>query len=163
MKNSGKLVIIGILVVALVSAATSWWFRYKATHQAAEFWGPAAARLIRDAPHVSLERLVVSMAPISRDISAAPGITHLRNALLEDRSFKWGQKLEAAPKRGGWKLTFSDPASGEQLPIILTTDCRGAVVGGDGPERRVVSTEPISKGLIKVFAEHFPETEEPTR
>ena len=41
---SGKLLIIGILTVAFLAAGTSWWFRYSATHRAATFWGPAAAR-----------------------------------------------------------------------------------------------------------------------
>src|SRR4051794_4880249 len=51
---SGKLLIIGILVLALVAAAASWWFRHNATHRAAKFWGPEAAILIRDAPNVEL-------------------------------------------------------------------------------------------------------------
>jgi hypothetical protein len=162
MHCSGKLVILGILAVALASAAASWWFRYAATHRAAEFWGPQSARLIRDAPRVSLMRLFLSTAPKTRDISNAPGITHLRNALLEDRSFEWGQPIDAAPKGGGWKLAFSDPASGERFTIRFTSDCRGAV-GEDGPMRRVVSTEPISKGLCEVFGELLPESEATAR
>jgi hypothetical protein len=54
MYYSGKLVIIGILAVAVASAAASWWFRYAATHRAAQYWGPETARLIRDAPTVEL-------------------------------------------------------------------------------------------------------------
>ena len=49
MQLSGKLVIIGIVGVALAGAGAGWWFRYNATHRAAEFWGPQAVRLIRDA------------------------------------------------------------------------------------------------------------------
>jgi hypothetical protein len=49
MRNSGKLLIFGILTVAVLLAGASWWFRYIATHRAARFWGPEAVRLIRDA------------------------------------------------------------------------------------------------------------------
>src|SRR5882724_5292436 len=115
MHNSGKLLIITMFVAALAAAAASWWFRYEATHQSAQFWGPEAARLIRDAPTVELLTLQLAdktqSAPSSpdtsalsvstfghkiwtiaakRNISTAPGLSHLRNALLEDRSFNWG-------------------------------------------------------------------------
>src|SRR5262245_471220 len=83
--TSGKLVILGVVAIATVAAAASWWFRYKATHRAAEFWGSEDARLIRDAP-------IVEMYEPARDISAARGLVHLRNALLEDRSFQWPSK-----------------------------------------------------------------------
>src|SRR5215212_1559074 len=53
---SGKLVIIGILTIALTGAAVSWFFRYNATHRAATFWGGETATLIRDAPQVILFR-----------------------------------------------------------------------------------------------------------
>jgi hypothetical protein len=156
MRNSGKFVILGILTVALASAAASWWFRYSATHEAAQFWGPQNARLIRDAPHVALVRLILSEPPTTRDISRAPGMLHLRNALLEDRSFLWEQGIEAAPKNGGWKLAFSDPATGEQFTIRFTTDCRGAIDDSD-PRGRAVSTAPIAKGLREIFAELSPD------
>ena len=37
---SGKLVIIGIRGGRPAGGGASWWFRYNATHRAAEFWGP---------------------------------------------------------------------------------------------------------------------------
>src|SRR3989304_2712639 len=70
---------------------SSWWFRYSATHRAAQFWGPQAAELIRDAPHVTLRSAAAAAdgqdaadAAVPRDVSHAKGLTHLRNALLED-------------------------------------------------------------------------------
>src|SRR5262245_54361840 len=101
MDKSGKLVILGIFALAVALAGASWWFRYTATHRAAEFWGPEAARMIRDAAIVKLCSLKMvrpeqphysALQPQltdCRNISALPGITHLRNALLEDRSFRW--------------------------------------------------------------------------
>jgi hypothetical protein len=152
---SGKLVILTIVAVALAAAGTSWWFRYKATHRAASFWGPEGSQMIRDAPRVLLTRTPLSAPSLTRDISTAPGITHLRNALLEDRSFKWGQGISIAPKGGSWTLEFSTPASGEPFAILFSTDCRAAkAIGDDGAKKEwQVSTEPISKGLREVFDE----------
>jgi hypothetical protein len=159
---SGKYVILAVLAVAITGAAASWFFRYNATHRAAEFWGSQPARLIRDAPRVALIRWFVASPPKTRDISKAPGMTHLRNALLEDRSFNWDEPVDAAPKAGGWKLTFSDPSRGEQFTIRFTTDCRGAV-DDLNPMRRLISTEPISRGLCEVFDENMPESEDQSR
>jgi hypothetical protein len=155
MHSSGKLVIIGIITLAVASAAASWWFRYSATHRAVNFWGPDAAELIRDAPRVSLVRLILGDPPATRDISKAPGILHLRNALLEDRSFQWRQSFGAAPKGGGWKLVFSDPATGEEFAIRFTTDCGGAFDDSQ-PSKRSISTAPIAEGLREIFTELSP-------
>jgi hypothetical protein len=158
-KVSGKLVIVCIITVALAAAGASWWFRFNSTNRAAKFWGPVGSRLIRDAPRVVLIRSYLVEEPKSRDISNAPGITHLRNALLEDRSFRWSQGVDAAPKSGGWKLEFSNPATTDRLTIHFTTDCRGAMVPSDLPKRAIVSTEPISTGLREIFEELFPEAD----
>src|SRR5688572_29599931 len=84
MKISGKLVIVAILAFALAAAGASWWFRYNATHRAAKFWGPDDARRIRDAPFVELYYINDDPDALStiREISKAPGLTHLRHALL---------------------------------------------------------------------------------
>src|SRR4051812_15803668 len=86
---SGKLLIVGILTVAIAAAAASWWFRYSATHRAAQFWGPETARLIRDASVVEIWRpsnpiISTSAAPLVEssdlhDVSSARGLVHLRN------------------------------------------------------------------------------------
>ena len=53
-EKSGKRLILGVVAACLVAAIASWWFRYAATHRAAQFWGSQAVALIRDAPHVTL-------------------------------------------------------------------------------------------------------------
>jgi hypothetical protein len=140
MKNaSGKFVIIGILIAAAAAAGTAWWFRYSATREATEFWGPDAAAMIRDAPHVALialepgkdspQDLSTSDAVVEIgnqlfavkkrwDISSAPGLSHLRNALLEDRTFvsirsfrpqDWNSGLEfrTSPDSGALRILFA--------------------------------------------------------
>ena len=161
---SGKLVIITIVAVAVTAAGASWWFRYAATHRAVQFWGPDAARLIRDAPSVHLvllpaaePRELVGEVPIEFDISHARGLTHLRHALLEDRSFDWSTpsddwRLErdfvgrrALEFRGG---------KFEGVTILFSADWRqAAALGDDQRPQRIVSTQPIAEGLATMFAE----------
>jgi hypothetical protein len=158
-QNSGKLLILGILAVALLLAGASWWFRYNATHQAALFWGPEASQLIRDAPSVTL----LDLQPGNElgfmvDVSHAPGMTHLRNALLEDRSFDWPSPAGLPPANDDfaqhWGLSFDDPDTQQQMIIAFSADCRRAArVDENLQTPRVISTVPIAAGLIQMFDE----------
>jgi hypothetical protein len=165
---SGKLVIITIVAVALVAAGTSWWFRYSATHRAAEFWGPKEARLIRDAPVVqfwvheppadlkstvdALKSTDAIVAPATvRDITDARGLVHLRNALLDDRSFNWPPIPPKPGVRWGWVLRFQNDATTEDAIILLSSDCK-QIVTVDRPNV-VLLSQPIAAGLSEMIAE----------
>lgn len=162
---SGKLVIVGIVVVALCAAAISWWFRYNATHRAGKFWGPEAATIIRDAPSVNIYHAGNFGAPdeaaikkkvtaTELDISNAHGLTHLRNALLEDHNFDW-TSAEKDPFQASehWGLMFADPEAGKATTVWLSDDFRYASAL-DGTERRSVSVDPVmAKGLREMFTE----------
>jgi hypothetical protein len=166
---SGKLIIISIVAVALVAAGGSWWFRYSATHRAAQYWGPEGARLIRDAPTVYLikrpyreePRGLVGPVGVEFDISNARGLLHLRNALLEDRSFDWTSlgpaKRTPGNFLGQWELKFIDDGTPEQFNILFTADCRRAAVREEDFDAWTISTEPIAAGLCKVFDEFWPD------
>jgi hypothetical protein len=181
MHTSGKLVIVGILTVALASAAASWWFRYAATHKAVRFWGSDITELIRDARHVLLLRnpppeishLAESNPARAHfyesvvKVSDAPGLLHLRNALLEDQSFHWPTSSESFPEpppdagrwqdSGYWQLVFFDSQMNKNSVLIrFSKDCRQAMMLQPSFMANVavtVSTEPIAAGLQKVFTE----------
>jgi hypothetical protein len=147
--TSGKLVILAILAVAVVAAGTSWWFRYKATRRAAEFWGAEGSQLIRDAPVVLLGR-----RGQTADISQARGLTHLRNALLEDRSFNWDSTTFGKMDNDwAWALTFHDAASNKTLTIAVFNDFRCIAPFEMNEGVRPISCEPIAAGLREMFAE----------
>jgi hypothetical protein len=162
---SGNLVIVGIVVVAVCAAAISWWFRYNATHRAAKFWGPEAATIIRDAPLVTIYHpgnfndpneaaIKKKIAATELDISNAHGLTHLRNALLEDHNFDW-TTVEKDPFQASerWGLMFADPKAGKATTVWLSDDFRYASAL-DGTERRSVSVDPVmAKGLLEMFTE----------
>jgi hypothetical protein len=171
--TSGTLVIIGVVVLAILAAAASWWARYNATHQAARFWGPKAAKLIRDAPKVTFYYFVRDVGAIDDpavlhkltdrslerarrgvgevDVSQARGFTHLRNALLEDKSFRWGPPPKNMP-RAGWVLWFQEPATDEEVFLVFAQNANYCALPGEATGPRVISCEPISPGLWEIFA-----------
>lgn len=191
---SGKWVILGILALAFVAASGSWWFRYNATHRAVEFWGPQAARLIRDAPRVDFFSLrneeagspsITASIPLKSDrtlygydqriISKAHGLAHLRNALLEDRSFNWPAEVPSSDPPWRWALIFwrapdritspngpsliqkamdemRDKKQSVMACILFTVDCAQATVV-EPAIGKAISCEPIAAGLREMFAE----------
>jgi hypothetical protein len=166
---SGKWVILGILAVGFTAAGASWWFRYNATHHSATFWG-RNAWLIRDADHVELlelrpgeknappksDAITVNGNPVvvvgQQDITQAHGLSHLRNALLEDQSFNWPAKAIADDLPWRWALQFE--LEKERTIIFLTDDFLQATGDTDnGAIPMVVSCEPVAPGLRTVIKE----------
>jgi hypothetical protein len=162
-----------MLAAGVLAAGASWWFRFAATHQAARFWGPEAAQLIRDAEQVDLLALEQTGGPVSdslltvagvpwriagsHDVSQAPGLTHLRNALLEDRSFDW--PAQDAPAGIEWThgLRFrAGPAPPLVIPRrrgipghLLQADCQGP----QGSDRRM--DQPDGRRALATLATNY--------
>jgi hypothetical protein len=168
---SGKVLIIGILTVAFIAAGGSWLFRYNATHRAAEFWGPQVAQLIRDAPLVEFRKLSPPLEPMlpAREsgqlepdltgpelinITTAPGLVHLRNALVEDRSFDWqAPPPESKDANDGWQYALVFREDSTRAGAILLFSPKGEqLLSLERPEV-VVSSKPIAAGLQQMFAE----------
>jgi hypothetical protein len=161
---SGKWLIIGVVAVALAGAGGSWWFRYQSTHRVAEFWGSDVARLIRDAPRVELLRLGspntigLESSDVAHevetanyhDVSKGRGLVHLRNALLQDRSYDWPPQPKKPRSYWSWALRFRDDRKGEREIILIGADCDYVTnLTGD----HMLASRPILDGLHKMFAE----------
>jgi hypothetical protein len=166
MNVSGKLTIVAILALALAAAAASWWFRYNATHRAATFWGPAS-RLIRDAKVVEFYQFKPSGRAETeieellrffdtrfdaRDVSSLPGLTHLRNALLEDSSYIWPPLPRTPKDPWRWVLVFRDEPGVSAAVLAFSPDWR-LVTNCKDPLGKNVSCEPIAAGLGKMLGE----------
>jgi hypothetical protein len=92
------------------------------------------------------------------DISNHKGLTHLRAALLEDRSFDWSA---AGPADSDWanSLVFEVSEGAEPRAVILfSSDFQWAANGSTGEgANHAVSTSPIAQGLVEFFADQPPD------
>jgi hypothetical protein len=146
------------MAIALGAAGVGWWYRYSSTRQAAEYWGPDLTKLIRDAPIVYFVEITPSGSP-QRDVTHARGLTHLRNALLEDRSFDWKTSISPEwPLDDYWTyaLEFRDKPLQRDPPLILyfSSDLNFVIARNrSSAQKRSISCRPISDGLAKMFAE----------
>jgi hypothetical protein len=159
---SGKHVIIAIVALALLAAAASWWVRYEATHRAAEFWGPTAARRIRDAPFVELYYINddPNVLATIREISKAPGLTHLRHALLEDRSYVWPAQPAAGQPRWRWAIGFKE-ADGKSMTLVAFTSDWKRLTNLRSGNNQFVSSAPIAESMATMFPDLMPQKSEP--
>ncbi len=171
---SGSVVIVGIVVLALGAASFSWWFRVQATDQALALWGADRARLIQRGKQVQVLRL--SSRPASddvaagaflelddqkllvteqQDISAVRGLLHLRQALLEDRSFDESTVHE--PNRTEWAFGLRISDGRLAMLLLFTRDFEKMAVVERGRVESVVSIakEPTAAGLATFCAEQF--------
>ncbi|MEX2026016.1 MAG: hypothetical protein WEH44_01925 [Pirellulaceae bacterium] len=165
--DSGKLLIVAMVGAGVLAAGASWWFRFSATHRAAQFWGNEAASLIRDASNAEVLSLQLAddaaaeghievagaawQITDSQDVSRAPGLTHLRHALLEDRSFRW--PAQDVPVGATWShgLRFRSGPN-PPLTILFASDytLMTRLPAGDGAAQAVICA-PIAAGLEEVF------------
>ncbi|MEX2170793.1 MAG: hypothetical protein WD851_15860 [Pirellulales bacterium] len=168
MEKSGKLLILAILAIALTSGVFSWWFRWSATRRVAAFWGPEITTTIRDARRVEAYRLAEEGIetdqtltagnreyPVEKRIDASQGhgLVHLKQALLEDRSYEWEASVAQAELIPRWALVFHPPAAQvAAAPVILLFDdaCEGAI---EPESRRTIDCKPIAPGIKSVLAE----------
>ena len=90
----------------------------------------------------------------NRDFSAAPGLTHLRYALLEDNSFEW--PASDVPPAVEWttQLQFhaDADADAESVTIFLSPDYDWLIAAaGEGLMGPAVSCRPIAGGLREML------------
>src|SRR5262249_405292 len=105
------------------------------------------------APSVTTFGLKAWTITTKRDVSTAPGLTHLRNALLEDRSFDWEDAMESTQGED-WPppIAFggTDPA-GSMLILFGDNFARALKRGPGRATLQMVSTRPIAAGLAETI------------
>ncbi len=121
--NRGKLVTVGIVLVAVAAASTAWWYSSVRGKHALAFWGGPAAFLIRTSEWTELWRFAdagddapasvvsgsVGKSNVERfDVSRAPGLVHLRQALISDASYDWTETLPDGAPNWQFALHFRD-------------------------------------------------------
>jgi hypothetical protein len=128
----GKIVVIGIFVVALLAASSGLLYKYFASQQPLEMWGAEGVQVIQKAQQVELVTLSTADQNIegptlqfgeqsirvvsSKDISKAPGLIHHRHFLTERVSYE--SKPAEAQEMRHWThaVKFQD---GQREVIVL--------------------------------------------
>jgi len=138
MGQSGTRLVVAIGGLALALGVVSWWYRFESAHRATQFWGPAAAELIAERSDVLGLKLELAPEPVDgvpsgdwislsphdyetplrKDLTDAPGMVHLRHALLTDSNYLWMKRPEV-PDTWRWVLRFSQ---GDRYVLILLSD-----------------------------------------
>lgn len=102
--SGGKLVVIGIFVVAVIAASAGLAYKFIASKQPLELWGPEGIQVIQSAPSVELLTLAAGGSPSreltlqigdqelqiveQKDIAKAQGLIHHRHFLTERVSYQ---------------------------------------------------------------------------
>ena len=144
--HSGRWVTVVIFVMGLIAALAAWSHRYQQGRRSLEFWGPDAAYQIRFAPTVTLLRLARPDSPVAEqlgspaaaagesqqhlqidgkaypiaaqfDLTTARGLTHAREALIQDQSFDW--QTEPDEKLAAWEYAVVFQQSGQRSTVLL--------------------------------------------
>jgi hypothetical protein len=80
-------------------------------------------------------------------------MAHLRNALLEDRSYEWPSKQVEGDDRWRWALVFTS-MKGEPCAVLFSQDCTQLAAAKTVSEahQKLLSTK-IAAGLREMFEE----------
>ena len=166
MQQSGKLLIVGILGVALAAAGFAWWFQFSRGQRALAYWGGETASIIRHGDAAELFLIATSGNGESlevdgqnyvmlREISldAAPGFVHARHALIDDASYRWD---DPPPDAIVWTHAVAfDNQQGQVVWTVISLD-DGVLRQLEG-SRPLVMSEKLQAGLKQFFAEQLAE------
>jgi hypothetical protein len=147
----GSYVIVAIVLIAVVAAAAPLAYRYFRSRDVLALWGPEAALLIHDeadeiwldvvetagtpGPEPSFDIQGRSYAVARRkNISQARGLLNARQALVENKSFLWGQARGDCQPRWEYALVFVAGETGRKATIAVDTQCNRALLLETGAE-----------------------------
>jgi hypothetical protein len=162
--QSGTKLVLGIFSLALAAGALSWWYRYEAAHRSTNFWGPHFAELIARPSKVTaivLDEISFANAGDEafqigkkffetknrKDITKAPGLVHLRNALLSDSNYRWDRNVTTDDWR--WCLQFAD--ADRKATILFNENLTMLGCMNQPAEVRTVDCQPMAETLREYF------------
>ncbi|QDU27270.1 hypothetical protein ETAA8_23570 [Anatilimnocola aggregata] len=156
---AGKVVVIGVLVIAVALASFALWWNVNRAKRSLEFWQADAVRIIQHGKRVELLTLrQVAGASTAEDafalggqqievvstldISQAKGLIHARHALTDDSSFVWNNEKSPANPQWIYAIRFADDKGEVLLALDLKNQRLANVHGG----REVTVIPKIAEG-----------------
>lgn len=164
MQISGRLIIAVVLSLAVAMSGGAWLYQYSYSRHAAAFWGAPAARLLVKSPQLALlelapagsgdkptgdeplERELIVGQPVAaeHDLSAKPGLIHLRHVFTQDSNFDWdAQRREPATGSRDWGYALRFTEDDQQLTVLLDRDFK--LLGKLSPDGRQVDLLPCPR------------------
>lgn len=184
---SGKYAIIAIAVLAISLASAGIWYRYRLQQRPLEYWGTGTAQLLLTAPEVEA-LLLTPLEPslpepgvelpetftaddrswvvvARRNISRAPGFSHVRRSLMIEGSYDWDAPQPSEPLDWRYALIFRGAAPfGEETVVLLTAEgdrlaeCSPLTLTRPG---HTANVRPVAKALRTFLEEQFPKQAAP--
>ena len=137
----GKVVVLGIFIVALIAATSGLAYKYFASREPLEMWGSTGIQLIQSAPQVEL--LTLSSDPkATKDISKAQGLIHHRHFLTEYVSYV-DQPVPANESRAWQYAVRFRAADGKQVTVLF--DLKNRVLGNQDSKKEVHVIDKIAE------------------
>ncbi len=165
----GSALVVSLLILALGLATFAVWFQWNQTRRCLAFYGADAARSIQSAPRVELWRLQTDastgrvMALDRTDISAAPGLVHLRRGLVEDANFNWSSDATRQRSAPDWDMAFAFFRAGEldspSATLAVDLDDPGVIAVVGRPGRAGLGR--VGRGLRRWIEATLPEASSP--
>ncbi len=151
----GVLMGVGVAVFGLLGAAGSIYQRKTRLKQSRKFWGDQTILALQLAERIRMEAIQgIEFDPV--ELTATPGLGHLRHVLLDDRSYRWDSvdDRDAKSKCEGEqnacvKLILTDPTAHRFPTIELTVELDDGWVGPFDGSRSVQTTKRVRPALAK--------------
>jgi hypothetical protein len=163
----GKHVILLMVLAGCAMGGISVAFHHWLARRAIAWWGRDNVELITGAPRVDVLRLAPAVESDQgetltigavryrvaerKDATAAAGMNHLRNSLLEDAHFHWDE-AEANRPPPIWAFAFEFIDGPRKLTVAFDRDNHL----GRSDNEKILSITPIATGWSEFFAEQFP-------
>lgn len=159
----GIAIILVVAVLGVVGSLTSIYMRRTQLGQTRDFFGNTTVTALQLAERIELVPLADGYdEPI--DLTATPGLGHLRRALLDERHFNW-ERIESSPATQDCsgltvgrhqipaciRLRLSDPTLKRFDPVELDLDLAAGWVGLTGVSERVATIDHVRPKLQHHF------------
>lgn len=168
MQVTGKSFVLTMLALALAMSSGAWWYHYRASRQAAQFWGPDAIQVLIGKGEVVLAELgeprgdgespagaeaVAGRAVVNEHVlTDAPGLIHLRHALTLDASFDWTRRRrEPLAGSGDWGYALRLADGHDWLDILWRRDFTEIGVPVTGGEQVEVLPGPRLAPAVQAY------------
>jgi hypothetical protein len=169
----GKWIILAVISLGVAASIGSWVYYARLQQRPIALWGPRAAELMLRASSARAYRLepataeqggaaerhfTINGAPYvvaaERLVSQAPGFSHIRQGLVHDRSFAWGEG--PCDERAQWEYALDFEDRGDAAIVVFDFRCaRAALLGGE----HSASIRPVAAAVEGFLREQFPDAD----